>query len=213
LLRRAGHALVVLGRLVVFEVHRCVDDDDIAAAVGIRERPDQRHDSAVVQFTRLHELDDLAIRAGVVTVLAVKHFELRAVRVHAVDIDGTVDRGIIPAAEHDLPVRQNRRIEIVRLIIRNLFDGAAIRVHDVQNERRFVLILVFRRELRLALVQQHGIGAQLSRRRENDAAVRQILRTDVMPDFGGEVGRDNAPQHISLERVFPDIPGRLVFVV
>ena len=66
---------------------------------------------------------------------------------------------MVPAAENDLAVRQRCRVEIVALVKGNLLytpDGAVI-VHDVQVERKFVLVFVKRRKTRLAFIQQHRL--------------------------------------------------------
>ena len=50
-------------------------------------------------------------------------------------------------------------------------DVRAVGVHHVQHERGFVARLGRGLELRLALVEQDGLGLALARRGEQDAAV------------------------------------------
>ena len=57
------------------------------------------------------------IGAGVVAPLAVQQFELRAVRVHAVQVDRVVAASVIPAAEDNLAIRHHGRVEIVTLVV------------------------------------------------------------------------------------------------
>ncbi len=96
------------------------------------------------------------------------------------------------------------------LVVRHLLYASAIVIDDVQIEGEFVLIFVHRREAGLALVQQHSLRTRLTRRRENNAAVREILRHDVVADLRGQVRRDDAPQLGRLECVLPEIPGRQI---
>ena len=65
----------------------------------------------------------------------------------------------------------------------------AVVVHDVQHERGLVAVFVARVELRLALVDQDRLRLSLARRDEDDAAVRQVVRRDVMTLLSGDVGR------------------------
>ena len=64
---------------------------------------------------------------------------------------------MIPPAEQHLAIGQDCRIEIVTLVERDLVYVAAIVVHHVQDEGRFVPVLVLGIELGLALIQQHGL--------------------------------------------------------
>ena len=72
-------------------------------------------------------------------------------------------RGFSYAPEAPLiVVRQHRRIQIVALVERDLLDAGAIRIHDMKHEAPFAAVLILRRELRLAFIQQdahelHGL--------------------------------------------------------
>ena len=59
---------------------------------------------------------------------------------------------MIPTAEHNLPVREHGRIHLMTLVKRNLVDAGAIRVHDMQQERRLIIIFVKGCELRLQFI-------------------------------------------------------------
>ncbi len=147
----------------VFEVHRRIDGEQVTATTCIRERPNQRHDTTVLEFARLQELNGLAVGTRVVTILAVQHLESGTVRVHAVEIDRIIRPRVIPATEHDLPVRHYRGVHVVTLVETDLLDVRAIGVHNVQQERRLVVIFVKCFELWLALIEQHGIRSYLAR--------------------------------------------------
>ena len=122
--------------------------------------------------------------------------------------------GVVPAAEQHLAVVEHRRLVVAALIERHLLEVvAAVVAHDVQHERRLVAILVARVVLRLAVVDQDGLRRLLPRRDENDAAVRQIVRREVVALLSREVVDDEPPQPIGRDLVLPDVPLRLVFVV
>jgi len=69
------------------------------------ELPHDRHDAAVRHLARIEELHRRVVRAGQVAVSAVHELELRAVRIHLIEIDAVDAAGVIPAAEQDLAVR------------------------------------------------------------------------------------------------------------
>ena len=110
------------------------------------------------------------------------------------------------------PVVEHVRIEVVALVERDLADRGTVRVHHVQHEGVLVAVLVLRGELRLALVDQHRLRLALARRRKDDAAVRQVVRRQVVAFLGDDVGLDYAPQRVGRDVVLPDVPGRLLAV-
>ena len=148
---------------------------------------------------------------GRVAVRAVQQLEPAAVRVHRIQMYRAAAR-VLPAAEHDAPVVEHVGVEVVALVEGDLADAGAVRVHHVQHEGVLVPVLVLGGELRLALVDQHGLRLALPRGREDDAAVRQVVRRDVVAFLGDDVGGDHAAQHVGGAVVFPDVPGRLLAV-
>ena len=144
--------------------------------------------------------------------LAIKQLQVRAVGVHAIQVDRVVAGMALPAAEHDLPIVEHRRIQVVALVERDLADVVAVFVHDVQVERELVVVLVDGRERALALVEQQRLRLRLPRRREDDTAVREILRHDVVADLRRQGRRYDPNEFTGLERVLPDIPRRHLVV-
>ena len=63
------------------------------------------------------------------------------------------------------------RIQVAARVEGDLVDVGAVGVHHVQHERGFVARFGGGLELRLALVEQDGLGLALARRGEQDAAV------------------------------------------
>ena len=214
-LRRSGqHTDVCCRRLSILNVLRGVYDNQFTAAFGVSERARENHYAAVLGFTRLHELDRCAVGAGVVAPLAVQQFQLGAVRIHPVQVHLVVGHVVVPAAEDDLAVLHHRRVEVVALVKGNLLEARAVVVHDMQVERKLFLVLIHGRERTLVLVKQQCLRLRLARRCENDAAVRQVFRHDVVADFCRQVIGNYANQRIRLEGVLPDVPRRdLVFFV
>ncbi len=88
-------------------------------------------------------------------------------------------------------------------------DVTAGCIHDVQHESRVLPILVARVELRLAFVEQDRLGLTLASRDEQESAIRQVVRRDVVAGLRRDVGRDDPVQRIGRERVLPDLPRRL----
>ena len=58
----------------------------------------------------------------------------------------------------------------------------------------------------LPSLMQYRLRSLLPRRDEHDAAVRQIVRREVVPLLRREVGDDEPPQRVRRDRVFPDVP-------
>ncbi len=94
------------------------------------------------------------------------------------------------------------------LVERDLMDSGTVRVHHVQIERRLVAVLVLRFELRLALIEQHGLGLSLARGGEDDASVGHHVRADVVGRRRILVGRriDCRPQLVTGDVIDPDAP-------
>ena len=89
-------------------------------------------------------------------------------------------------------------------------NAGAIRVHDLQYERRFVAVLVLRRELRFALIEQDALRLRLARGGEHDAAVGQIVGRDVVDRGRIRVagGVDDCVQGVARDHVLVDAPRR-----
>ena len=193
---------------------RRIDCDDLTAAFGVVKRTNQCKHTAVFCLARLHELDRIARRARIVTLIAVQQLKIRAVRIHPIEIDLVVLRTVmIPAAEYHCAVSHHRRVKVVTLIKRDLFNAAAIGIDNVQVEGKLVFVLIQRREAGFALIQQHSLRTYLASRGKYDAPIRQVLRHDVVTDFCGQGRADYLPQGISVEGIFPEIPGDLILVV
>ena len=97
----------------------------------------------------------------------VQQLERRTVRVHPVQVHLIIVASVIPAREHDLAIAHWRWVKIMTLVESELLNAAAIIVHDVDTERKLVLVFVHRREAGLAFVQQDGLRTRLTGRREN----------------------------------------------
>ena len=212
-------------RLVVLDIVLDVDDRQVAAVVGVGERTHQDQQLAVGHFARLHELDRavLARRTTVaaariaaervVAAAAIQQLHVGAVRVAAIEMNAAVAVGMIPAAPHHAAVGQHGGIDIVALVVADLVHAAAVGVHHVQHEGRFVQILGLSLEFRFALVDQHRAGAELARGGKQDSSVRQIVRRDVLRSGAGLVGgRQDGVQRVGRDDVFPDVPVRRIAV-
>ncbi len=191
------HAEVRARRLRVVHVVRDVDGDELAAELGAGVGPREREHATVGHRARVEELHSRAVGAGRVAVGAVEQLESRAVGINRVEVDRVVAAGVVPAAEHHAPVGQHRGVEVVALVEGELADVAAVRVHHVQHERRLDAALVQRRELRLALVEQHGARLALARGGEHDPPVGQVVRREVVAVLGDDVGGDHAAQRVA----------------
>ncbi len=145
--------------------------------------------------------------------VAVQQFQRRAVRVHAVQVDGIIARRVIPTTEYNTTIDHDRRVQVMTLVKRDLLDAGAVIIHYVKIERRLILILVFGRETALAFIEQHCLRLRLPGGREYNASVGQVLRHDVVANLGRQVRGDNAFQHVSFEDVLPDVPRRQIFFV
>ena len=214
LLRRAGqHTAIGFGRLRVLHVVRDLDVQQLAALLGGDERLRTHQQVPIAQWPRIEELHRGVVRTGLVTVGAVEEFEPAAVRPHRIDAHFVVSRGGVPPREHDSAVVEHRRVQVVALVERDLLDVGAVGAHHMQHERGLVAILVLGIELRLALVEQDGLGLPLARRTEDDASVGKVVRCDVVALPGDRIRRDHAAELTRCDDVLPDVPGRLVFRV
>ncbi len=155
---------------------------------------------AALHLARMGELDDAAVGAGHVALGAVVELEVRAVGIDAVQIHLILARRVVPAGEEDAAAREHGGVAIMALIEGDLIDLGAVGADHVQVEDRLGACLVLGDELRLALVDQDRLRVPLARRGEDDAAVRQIVRRDIVHGVGGRVrrqGRSSAPAYWS----------------
>ena len=126
------------------------------------------------QLLGFHEFDRLAVRAGIVTVRAVQNAQIATIGLHRVQADAVDVGDVVPAAEGDVAIVEYRWVDIVTLVERDLTHVRAVVIHDVQG-KRLCLVVAFDDvgKLRLAFVEQNGLGLALTRRGKDDAAVRQ----------------------------------------
>ena len=92
-------------------------------------------------------------------------------------------------------------------------DVGAVGLHHVQHEGALAAVVGLRLVAGLAFVAQDGLRLALARRGEDDAAVGQVVRRDVMAFRGDRVRGDHATQRVGRDVVFPDRPGRRIFLV
>ena len=162
------------------EVSR-IDRDDVPALLGIEtrlrilQRPHQGEELAVGTLPRAQKLNHAGVGTGVVrsrgvAVGAVEQLEARAVRVDPVQTDLVAVDGLV-TREHDLPVRQHRRREVVVGVEADLLNVAAVGIHDMQQEDVLFAVVGLGRVLRPPFVDQNGLSRRLPGGREDDASV------------------------------------------
>ena len=94
-----------------------------------------------------------------------------------------------------------------------LLQPGTITADDMQVERLLIAIFVHCAEAALAFVEQYRSRPHLPGRREDDPAIRQVLRHDVVTNFGRQIRWNHAPENVVFECVFPEVPGWLVCII
>ena len=112
-----------------------------------------------------------------------------AVRVHAIEVYTVVAglAGIVPAAEHNGAIIGHHRVEVVALVEGNLLNVLAIIIHHMQNKGGAVSLLVQTGVLGLAFIKQYRFRDPLTGGGENDSAIGQIGRRNVLAGPSGNV--------------------------
>jgi hypothetical protein len=180
----------------------------------------QRQDPAILHLARLDELDRIGGgAAGSVALAAIQQLHVAAVGVGRIQMNAVAAvaaGGVVPAAVHDAAVGEQRRVDVVALVVGDLADvGGLVRVridlHHVQHECRFIASLGLRLEVGLALAGQHRLGIALARRGEQHAAVGEVVRRDVLgAGVGVACAAGELRERAGGDVVLPDVPGRRV---
>ena len=222
---RSGQPGAGRHRLVIVDVVLDIDDQQVAAAVGVVIGLGLDENASVLHLQGAQQLHGLVVAAvggaaeGMV-VHAEHGFEPAAVRLHAVEVHRVVAAGMIPTGVEDFAgpqAAEHGRVEIVALVEGELRDILPVLVHHMQHEGLVATALGQRLERRLALVEQHLARIDLAVGTENDPAVGQVGRRQVVAFLGREIAADNAPWVVRpqrlLEIVFIDVPARHLVVV
>ena len=179
------------------------------------KRPGDGEQLAIRALSRVQELNDVVVGAGDVgarrvAVRSVVKLLARAVGIGDIQADLIAVLGI-PAREHRLAIRKDRRREIVVGVEADLVHARAVAVHDVQQEDRLLPVRRHGLVLRPTLVDQDCLRRKLARRGEDDASVRQEVPADVVA--GGDVIIGELRDRLGARVVLIDMPVGLLGIV
>ena len=211
-LRRAGIAVNADARLyITFDINL---NRNRPKVVGFG-RTELSQKSTGIRRLRAQILNVDVIADRAMRVAAVKITEPGAVRIDLIEVESVALglAGIVPAAKYDGAFVRYQWVQIVALVERDLLDVVPVSIHHVQDKGRNLALLVKRRILGLALVQQNRARHPLPRGGKDNAVIRQVSRRDILPCFGGDVGFDNAPESAGRYVVLPDVPGWLFVLI